>query len=228
MFFQAQQRKEWLSPKVSEHISSVYSTLFTYTLLFGLSALLGTSIDVMYHGHLSLGSTVIMFASIASLFYVSDDNVRLVSYLLPISMGTLCSPMIYVTYMVDPVLLNIAVISTLLIFGSMTWLSYHIQLTDMLYLSSTLLSLLNVSILIGLINIFVQSEIIYMTELYFSLCLFVFYVVYDTRLMIERAQERKELNNFEVIMDAMSLFLDFANIFIRILSLLQKSKQKKR
>ena len=143
-------------------------------------------------------------------------------------MGALCSPMIYVTYIIDPVLLNTAVVSTSLIFGSMTWLSYHIQLTDMLYLSGTLLSLLNVSIFVGFVNIFIQSETIYMTELYFSLCLFVFYVVYDTRLMIERAQERKELNNFEVIMDAMSLFLDFANIFIRILSLLQKSKQKKR
>jgi FtsH-binding integral membrane protein len=45
--------------------------------------------------------------------------------------------------------------------------------------------------------------------------------------MIDRAYQ-KELNNYEVVMDALHLFLDFANIFIRILSLLVRLSSRSR
>jgi FtsH-binding integral membrane protein len=226
MFFRAQQRREWLNPKISQHVSSVHQTLSVYMLLFGLSSWLGTYIDMDY-SKLEIVGAFSLFISIFSLYLVSMENLLSLSYMVPISTGLLFSPSIYISYQIDPMIVLVTTISTSVIFASVSSVAYRIQLVDMMYIYSFLASCLNITIIVGLMNLFIQSETLYFSNILFSLFIFIFYVVYDTKLMIDRAYQ-KELNNYEVVMDALHLFLDFANIFIRILSLLVRLSSRSR
>jgi FtsH-binding integral membrane protein len=60
-------------------------------------------------------------------------------------------------------------------------------------------------------------------QLYGGLLLFVGYVLFDTQVIIERA----ERGDFDYIKHALDLFVDFAAIFVRILVILTKNSNER-
>ena len=64
---------------------------------------------------------------------------------------------------------------------------------------------------------FNPNSYLYKGVSYFVILLFIFYILYDTKMMTIRA--KKCNNNADYINESLHLFLDIFNIFVRILSL---------
>jgi len=60
-------------------------------------------------------------------------------------------------------------------------------------------------------------------QLYLGLVMFVGYVLFDTQLIIERAYN----GSTDAVSDAVTLFIDFVGIFVRILVALLKNSREK-
>jgi FtsH-binding integral membrane protein len=86
-------------------------------------------------------------------------------------------------------------------------------------MSSAILSL----VLVHLANVFARSTAIYTVELYMGLLLFCGFVLVDTQEIIEKAT----LGDRDVVKHSLDLFLDFAQLFARLLVVLIKNSGKK-
>jgi len=78
--------------------------------------------------------------------------------------------------------------------------------------------------ILGLANLFLRMEFLFNLSLYGGLLIFCGYVIYDTQLIVAKA----EAGNFDYIRHTLDLFIDFAAIFVRILIILTKKEEKKR
>ncbi|KDD76425.1 hypothetical protein H632_c230p2 [Helicosporidium sp. ATCC 50920] len=67
------------------------------------------------------------------------------------------------------------------------------------------------------------ARLVWETELYLGLLIFMGYVVYDTQVIVERA----EAGDRDEIGAALGLFVDALAIFVRVLVLLMRSGQNK-
>jgi len=73
-------------------------------------------------------------------------------------------------------------------------------------------------------NLFMGNPAIAGAQLWLGLVIFCGFVLYDTQLIIEKANH----GNRDYVRDALELFLDFVQLFIRIAIILAKDKKKKR
>ncbi|XP_042493713.1 bax inhibitor 1-like [Macadamia integrifolia] len=72
-------------------------------------------------------------------------------------------------------------------------------------------------------SIFGGSTALFQFELYFGLLLFVGYIVVDTQEIIERAH----LGELDYVKHSLTLFTDFAAVFVRILIIMLKHAAEK-
>jgi len=70
-------------------------------------------------------------------------------------------------------------------------------------------------------NRFFQNSVAFSIEIYLGLFLFVGFVIFDTQLIVEKAIN----GDRDYTIHALELFLDFMNIFIRILIILARKKR---
>jgi len=81
--------------------------------------------------------------------------------------------------------------------------------------------------LLSLVQYFVRSTLINNINLYLGLFMFCGYILYDTQLIIEKADR----GSTDFVWDALELFIDFVAIFVRVLIILLQnsgSKDKKK
>ena len=74
----------------------------------------------------------------------------------------------------------------------------------------------------SLMNIFLGWQIINEANIYLGLLVFSGYVVFDTQVIVEKASQ----GNTDVIQHALELFIDFVAIFVRILIILMRNKER--
>ena len=109
-----------------------------------------------------------------------------------------------------------------LIFGIFALIGYftNIDLTRIgVYLMMALIGI----IICSIINVFVQSETFNMTIVIIALILFIIYVAYDIQVIKKNMYGISEEDNLAVY-GAFQLYLDFINIFIRLLELFGNRK----
>ena len=87
-----------------------------------------------------------------------------------------------------------------------------------LYLGGTLFTCLWIMLIFSIF----PSKISYDIRLYGGLVLFSLYVLYDTQMLIEKA----DMGSDDFISHALELFLDFMSIFIRVLIIILKNSKK--
>jgi len=119
-------------------------------------------------------------------------------------------------------MITTAFCSTTIIFVSFTLVALFSKRRSWLYLFGPLLSGLNLLLFISFMNFFVASTLVFSVEIYFGLILFTGFVIFDTQLIVEKA----ESGNKDFVLHSLNLFLDFLNIFIRILIIIAKLKGK--
>jgi len=89
---------------------------------------------------------------------------------------------------------------------------------SLLFLIGLLSSGLSLMLLLSLVNIFFWSSTLYSIQLYLGLLVFCGFVMFDTQLIIEKAA----LGSRDYVAHSLELFLDFVNIFVRLVVILSK------
>lgn len=227
MFQQAEDRGYFLSPFVREYVLQVYQTICLLTLIF--------SGGVYYGMYSTLTQSTLrflpFFGSMILICLMNSRSIDLFYGSIGVSlfMGLGTSPLVSLAYNIDPTLPLIAALSTFCIFAAITLMVFIHPVPQIIYMGGFLVSCLNIAIMASLMNMFIQSEFLYWTELYFTLGVFIVLILYDTHLMIEKAKMRHRPDLKEqYVFDALNIFLDLVNVFVRLLIILIDSKRSNR
>jgi len=142
-----------------------------------------------------------------------------VSMLLGVNQG----PLIAMSIHLEPSLVVTAFLATSLVFVCFTLSALLSDDRKWLAIGGVLSSALSWLILFGFLNIFLQSKLLFDIKLYIGLAIFCGYILYDTQLIVEKCRSGDD----DYIGHCLMLFLDFINIFRRILILLTDKEAKK-
>jgi len=122
----------------------------------------------------------------------------------------------------DSKLVFIAFFGSLSIFGSFFLSALFARRKSYLFIGGFLWSCLSNLVWLCIFNLFFQTEFIFLISLYGGLVLFCGYVLYDTQVMIEKIN----MGDKDYVNHAVALYLDFINIFIRVLIILMRNHKK--
>jgi Bax inhibitor 1 len=209
-----------ISPQVQKHLSNVYATLTLGIATAAMSAALSlyTGFFGQWTGLAGLGMLVWLMMT------PRDDPKRLPLFLGFTALEGLCvAPLIGAVMMIDPSIIATAFLMTTSVFACFSGAALFAKRRSFLYLGGILSSALSWLLFLSLMNSFFHVGAFASINLYVGLLVFSGYVVFDTQLMIEKASQ----GSADVIDDAVGLFLDFVNIFIRIMVILAKMSKKK-
>merc|ERR1712048_610683 len=91
-----------------------------------------------------------------------------------------------------------------------------------LYLGGTLMSGLSALFWMGLLNLFFQSQLIFQVYLWGGLLLFCGFIMWNTQVIIEKRRQ----GDRDFIKHSLDLFIDFMQVFRRVLILLMQKEQR--
>jgi len=211
--------------RLRQHLFKVYSTM-TATLAM---AAVGAWAHVLYN----LGGLITLIATCGLIFALfgtpaTKKNVaKRTLFLFGIGFFQGCSigPLIGYSLAVDSGdILATAFTGTFIIFACFSGSALLARKRSLLYLGAILSSALSLVFWLGLINIFLRSEMLYAVQLYGGLLLFCGFVMFDTQMVIHKFHSGD--NDF--IAHSLQLFLDFVNIFVRLVAILLKNKDTKK
>lgn len=223
-----------LSEGARRHVSKVYSTLA----LSMLVASLGAYVHMSRFSYILQGGLLTLVLSLVLLFALhyfpsvnkSDPTVSFAarellrkqifgafSFFYGMSLG----PFLDAVSSVDPSITYVALLLSAVVFVSFTASALFSKRRSFLFLGGILCSALGVLSILSLLNIFYHSELISDISLYGGLVVFCGYVLFDTQLLIERA----EAGGGDEVKDALCFFMDAVSIFIRISIIMMKNKQ---
>ncbi|XP_033728668.1 probable Bax inhibitor 1 [Pecten maximus] len=137
--------------------------------------------------------------------------------------GMSLGPLLDYVIKVDPSIIVTALLGTSVIFISFSLAALYNTNRTFLYMGGFLLSTLSWLCLAGLLNIFIGSRLIWEVQLYAGLFIFCAFVLYDTQMIVEK----KRMGDDDYIWHSVDLFMDFIQIFRRLLIILSNKDKKK-
>jgi len=211
-----------ISEDVKAHLVNVYMTLAATI----FCAAVGSFAYLRFH----IGGTFSFLAGFLLIFWLSmtpkQELNKRTGILLGFAFieGLSIGPLLQNVIEIDPSLVTTAFLGTVCIFASFSASAYFAERRSYLFLGGILGTSLSSLLVLGLMNMFIRSPLVFNIGLYFGLLVFCGFVIFDTQLIIEKAYSGHK----DFVWDALELFLDFINIFIRLLIILTKDKKKER
>jgi len=208
-----------ISQDVKNHLLNVY-TLLAATILSGA---LGSLAFLRFH----VGGSLSFLAGIGLMFWLAmtpkEEINKRSGILLGFGFieGLSIGPLIDSVLDIDPSLITTAFLGTVCIFASFSASAYFSERRSYLFIGGFLGTSLTSLLVIGFMNMIFRSAFLFNVSLYFGLLVFCGFVIFDTQLIIEKAS----IGQKDFVWDALELFLDFINIFVRILIILAKDKK---
>jgi len=138
--------------------------------------------------------------------------------------GLALSPLIAMAIKVDVGILVTACLASLTVFVAFSLSALISKRRSYLYLGGMLSSALGWLCIASLLNIFFKTSFIPLVNLYLGLAIFCGYVIFDTQMIIEKA----EGGDRDAAWHAMELYIDLIGIFVRILVILLRNSEKKK
>jgi len=211
-----------LTPEIKKHLTNVYTTLAVTILFASIGSIFYLATGIC--GSLSFLAGILLIVWLS--FTPKEDQVKRFSLLMGFAFveGISIGPLLLATLDIDPSIISTAFFGTVCVFGCFSASAYFAERRSYLFLGGMLTSSLSTMVLLGFLNIFFRSTFILNVMLYVGLLVFCGFVCFDTQLIIEKAAQ----GNGDVIMDSLELFLDFVAIFVRLLIILSKDKDKKK
>jgi len=208
--------------EIRSHLVKVYSTLA----LTVAAAMIGAAAHVQFN----IGGIITALATFAIMFALGTDQeknpTKRVALLSAFGFFQGCSlgPLVELGLRADPSILITAFLGTTCVFVCFTVVALFARRRSLLFLAGTLSSLLTFTLLLSFAQIFLKSRALFNINLYLGLFIFCGYVLYDTQLIIERADQ----GTSDFAWDALELFIDFVAIFVRILIILLQNTGKEK
>jgi len=130
--------------------------------------------------------------------------------------GLSTGPLLDMAMRINPGVIVTAFMATCMIFGSFTLAALYAPDRKFLYLGGILLSTLSTMFWLSLANIFLGSALLFNGMLYVGLVVMCGFVLYDTQMIIEKCRRGDK----DYIWHSVDLFIDFVDIFRRLLIIL--------
>jgi len=214
-----------LQPYVVEHLQKVYGAL-----TLGLVTAAAGSVMPIYLPFLRVTGFLNILITMGLFFMMhttpqANVTSRMAYYLgACFSVGVSLFPAVAVFLELDPAILTSALLGTTAIFACFSMAALFSKDRTFLYLGGILSSAMTLMAVMSLANLFIGSFEVFMgVQVYFGLLVFVGFVCFDTQVIIARA----EMGDTDYLAHALKLFLDFVNIFVRLLAILSNNKEKK-
>ncbi|XP_057479070.1 bax inhibitor 1-like [Actinidia eriantha] len=211
-----------ISPIVQIHLKQVYLSL--------CCALIASAAGAYLHILWNIGGLLTTLGCMGSMFWLLStppyQEQKRVALLMAAALfqGASIGPLIDLAIRIDPSILVSAFVGCGVAFGCFSVAAMLARRREYLYLGGLLSS--GLSILFWLhfaSSIFGGSAALFKFELYFGLLVFVGYIVVDTQDIIEKAH----LGDLDYVKHALTLFTDFAAVFVRILIIMLKNSEEK-
>ncbi|XP_010258747.1 PREDICTED: bax inhibitor 1-like [Nelumbo nucifera] len=211
-----------ISPTVQNHLKQVYLSL--------CCALIASAVGVYLHLLWNIGGLFTTLGCLGSMAWLLSthpyEERKRVGLLMAAGLfeGASLGPLIDFAIRIDQSILISAFVGTAVAFGCFSAAAMLARRREFLYLGGLLSS--GLSILFWLhfaSSIFGGSTAIFKFELYFGLLVFVGYMVVDTQEIIEKAH----FGDLDYVKHALTLFTDFAAVFVRILIIMLKNAGEK-
>lgn len=214
-----------LTPTVQKHLANVYTCLLisaasaaagvylsmTGWLNFPILAFFGSLITSIW-----LGLTELNAATQRTCFALLSVNALFI--------GIYISPLISLAVQIDPQIVMTAVMAASLIFACFSLSALYAKRRTYLYLGGLLGAGVSFMIMLSFMNIFLRSQLIFNIHLYLGLAIACGYVLFDTQLIVERANS----GDMNYVKHSLLLFIDLVDIFVRILIILMKNSEQKK
>ena len=176
-----------LNARVQTHLAQVYGTL-ALTLI---ASVVGVVADINFH----LGGALSSIGCIMIMFLLGFDQDKTnwqkrVSLLGVYGFLQGCSigPLINMALQVDPAIVMTAFLGTATIFVCFSLSAIYSERRSYIFLGGMLSSAMMFMCILSLVSIFYRPVWIYSIQMYFGLAVFCAYVLYDTQLIIEKAE----------------------------------------
>ncbi|KAI9598401.1 inhibitor of apoptosis-promoting Bax1-domain-containing protein [Syncephalis fuscata] len=224
--FEALKATQAISPATQRHLVKVYAALA------GCSAMAAFGARTHLYSYWLRGgmlSGILCFIAVIGVLGLPQNKTTTplrygLLALFAFCQGLSLGPLIETILDVYPRVLVTALVSTTLVFASFSASALFSRRRSWFFLGGLLGSGLSILCWSSLLNLWIQSSALFRAELYIGLAIFCGYVIYDTQLIIEKA----ELGYRDIPGDCINLFTDLIGMFIRILTILADQEEKKR
>lgn len=216
---------EKLDKRLQLHLKNVYSTLAACLFFAAFGAYVHVCTELLKGNILTVFGSIILLV----LLYATPDNgqnekLRL-GYLFGFAgltgLGT--GPLLDMAIGIDPGIIATAFFGTSIIFGCFTMASILAPDRKYMYMGGFLMSLMSTMFWMGLFNLFWGSRFLFQLNLYVGLAMMCAFVLYDTQLIMEKCR----MGDKDYIWHSVELFIDFIDIFRRLMIILMQKEQKK-
>lgn len=214
-----------LSPDVQTHLAKVYRLLSLVMICSVIGA--AAQIQNQLMSQMAFPYIALTIAVILSIACIPREHFCLrvcLAVLFGFLQGVVIGPLVNEAIDIDPMIVRAALVLTLCVFASFSMMAMMAKKSKKwLYLGS----MLNSFCLFLLFMRIFPTSFGYELSLYGGLLMFIGYVFYDTQQIIQRV-ERFGLQQTDSVSDAITIYVDFVAIFVRILIILIRSKQRNR
>ncbi|XP_043939743.1 bax inhibitor 1 [Protopterus annectens] len=218
-----------ISYSTQQHLKRVYASLAVCMFVAAAGAYVHVVTRLFQGGLLSfLGSIGMMFWLLFTPHNNETEKKRLCilsgfAFFTGVGLG----PALDFVISVNPSIISTAFLGTAVIFACFSLSALYARRRTFLFLGGTLMSGLSILLLVSLVNVFFGSVLLLKAHLYIGLLLMCGFVLFDTQLIIEKAEHGDK----DYIWHCVDLFLDFITIFKKlmvILALNEKDKKKEK
>merc|ERR1711913_158312 len=115
-----------------------------------------------------------------------------------------------------------ALMLTTMVFACFSGAALYAPDGKYLYLGGSLLSGLSTLLFLGFLNIFFRSQLLFQAHLYIGLAIFCGFIMFDTQVIIRKARNGDK----DFIAHSLDLFIDFVQIFRKVLILLMQKDDR--
>nr|CAB3267009.1 probable Bax inhibitor 1 [Phallusia mammillata] len=217
-----------LTTSTKNHLRNVYTCLTLTMLSASAGAFLHLKGGFIQGGLLSTLVAIGLMVWLAATSHTKENQTKRVGILAAFggAMGLGLGPVLDFAIQINPQIIVTAFIATSIIFVCFSVSALYAQRRSYLYLGGFLGSALTIMLVTSILNMFFKSFALFQFHLYAGVAIFCAFVLYDTQLIVERHMN----GDNDYIWHSVDLFLDFINIFRRLIIILglNENKNKKK
>jgi len=215
-----------LEKPVRQHLKNVYSCLAISMLAAAVGGYVHLFTNLMSGGLLTVLASLGLLILLGVTPHSPENQAKRVAILTGFAFfsGMALGPVMDIVIQIDPSIVPTAFLGTCVIFVCFSISALLSSDRKWIYLGGALFSGLSWLLLLGLVNIFLGSRLLYELNLYIGLAIMCGFILYDTQLIVEKRRRGDD----DYIWHSVDLFIDFINLFRRLMIILANKENKKK